>query len=627
MIVFYLLSWFFITILFYHKKSLKITLIKSYIIFSLLQVVVLELLSIWSIISFCVLSFFWASLSIILLIVIAKFYGFRFILNFISDFLNYLKSINPFYYLVYIILFVTNLLYPPNNFDSLAYHLARVVHWTQNGNLNFYQTNSIRELTTPPLAEYKILHLYILNGNDRLISMVQFTSMLLIIPTLTAILDLLIKPYQKKLCLLLSIIIVPSIFMLTFQSTTTQTDLIASCFVLMLLYWGVKPILAGQLEIENILFLCFSAALTYFTKPNALVFILPTCILLGIVYLIKFKWNVLIIIPSFFLCFIAINGLFLHRIYSMYGNFLGEIAEKNINNEFTVKIMISNLIKNISMHMTMPLYGQPEFVVRIVTKLHKILGLELNNPMTSIWGEYWLDYHFNEDMVGNFFYLMIFLISFVLFCFETKEKDDNYRLIGFSYIFSLIIGYCLFSLIAPWQPWQTRLDLPWFVLTLPFVIYSLVNCDLKIQIGILNNTFHLSVFHLGIFIFLIISPILFNNPNKYPRALFINTREERYFPSYAVVKNSYISASNFIKSSGYKKIGLTFGWNDWEYPIWVLSDALKNDIQLNYLGQDYPNKGYNKLSDADVWIGIGSPDPSAVLIKDFGYLKIWKAPD
>ncbi|MFG0250589.1 MAG: hypothetical protein ACF8OB_17015, partial [Phycisphaeraceae bacterium JB051] len=42
---------------------------------------------------------------------------------------------------------------PPNNWDSLTYHMSRVAHLAQNKTLDFYATPFLRQLTMPPLAE------------------------------------------------------------------------------------------------------------------------------------------------------------------------------------------------------------------------------------------------------------------------------------------------------------------------------------------------------------------------------------------------------------------------------------------------------------------------------------------
>jgi hypothetical protein len=51
---------------------------------------------------------------------------------------------------------------PPNNWDSMAYHLPRIEHWIQNKNIYPYPTNIVRQVLTSPLSEYIIANFQIL---------------------------------------------------------------------------------------------------------------------------------------------------------------------------------------------------------------------------------------------------------------------------------------------------------------------------------------------------------------------------------------------------------------------------------------------------------------------------------
>jgi hypothetical protein len=68
---------------------------------------------------------------------------------------------------------------PPNNVDSLYYHVARVAHWTQNQSLEHYATARQNQLLKPIWAETAILHLRLLWGGNRPSSLVQWFSMVL----------------------------------------------------------------------------------------------------------------------------------------------------------------------------------------------------------------------------------------------------------------------------------------------------------------------------------------------------------------------------------------------------------------------------------------------------------------
>lgn len=65
---------------------------------------------------------------------------------------------------------------PPNTWDSMTYHMSRVVHWIQNGGVAHYPTYNLPQLFHPPFAEFGITHLHILSNSDRLANLVQWFS-------------------------------------------------------------------------------------------------------------------------------------------------------------------------------------------------------------------------------------------------------------------------------------------------------------------------------------------------------------------------------------------------------------------------------------------------------------------
>ncbi|MBA2707598.1 MAG: hypothetical protein H0U59_07325 [Gemmatimonadaceae bacterium] len=65
----------------------------------------------------------------------------------------------------------------PVAWDALTYHLPRVSHWIQNGDLRHYPTHIDRQLWISPGAEYHLLHVELLNGTDRLVNFLQWAAL------------------------------------------------------------------------------------------------------------------------------------------------------------------------------------------------------------------------------------------------------------------------------------------------------------------------------------------------------------------------------------------------------------------------------------------------------------------
>jgi len=66
-----------------------------------------------------------------------------------------------------LVLFVIALVSPPNNVDSMIYHMSRVTHWAQNRSIRHFATSNFGQNIKPIWAEVAILNLIVLWGSDR----------------------------------------------------------------------------------------------------------------------------------------------------------------------------------------------------------------------------------------------------------------------------------------------------------------------------------------------------------------------------------------------------------------------------------------------------------------------------
>jgi hypothetical protein len=118
---------------------------------------------------------------------------------------------------------------PPDNFDSLVYHLSRVGYWMQYKSFYPWPTPTLHQTTFPMNAEMGVLWTVLWWGTDQLAGFVQWTALLAVMLGIYGLARLLgcSRPQSAFPALLF-----PTLTQVLYQSSTTQNDIVTSSF------WG-----------------------------------------------------------------------------------------------------------------------------------------------------------------------------------------------------------------------------------------------------------------------------------------------------------------------------------------------------------------------------------------------------
>ncbi|MBN1681173.1 MAG: glycosyltransferase family 39 protein [Anaerolineae bacterium] len=177
---------------------------------------------------------------------------------------------------MYLVFAAVILVMPPNNWDSMTYHMARVGHWSQHASFYKWYTPILRQTAFPMNAELGIFWTTLVMGTDTFVEFVQWISVPVAMLAIVGLARLLGFSRPQSICAALLWATLPEIAL---QATTTQNDLVVSAFfasMCYLLLLGLKTGHRGALVLSGVAFgLGLGTKSTFFfTMPGLAVFLL-----------------------------------------------------------------------------------------------------------------------------------------------------------------------------------------------------------------------------------------------------------------------------------------------------------------------------------------------------------------
>ena len=453
----------------------------------------------------------------------------------------------------------TAIVYPPNTWDSMTYHMPRVLHWINNKSVLFYPTEIARQNYQMPLAEFAILHLQVLTGSDLYANLVQWVSFLALIclgVVVAAELGL-----NRKLQLI-SAIIVATLPMGILQASSTQNDLVVSVFLMSFALFMLR--LRQGLNTENLLFAAISLGLALLTKGTAYIFGAALGISLALPLLLdqRQKTSEFIKVGAALamtvMIALALNTGHFWRNHQLYGHPLSTQGDDYRNQDMSLSTLESNLLRNVALHLGTPYEQVNSYQIRFI---HDFLGSGLNDPQTTWTGTtFSIPNSRHEDTAGNLIHMLIAMFGTVIL-FISWIRGRNKELTW--YAVSILLGAVIYCWILKWQPWNSRLHTPLFVLAAPLLAFTITSGIAAKRIGYLVC--------LALIVYCI--PFALDNVSRSIVSLEWKNhdRKQLYFQNNHDLASEYYSIMNILQRKNVEEVGLYLGLDDWEYPFWALA--------------------------------------------------------
>lgn len=486
---------------------------------------------------------------------------------------------------------------PPNNWDSMTYHMGRVVHWIQNRSVDHYPSNIIRQIYPAPLSSFIVTQLQILSGSDRLANLPQWFSLVGSLIGVSLIARQLGADVRGQV---VSAVVCATIPMGILQASSTQNDYVIAFYLVCLAYTIVESI-QTKFELLWIAAAGASLGLSLLTKGTAYLYSFPFC--LWLVFSSVWRLRLRVWKPMFVFGAIALALNLPHylRNQQVFGSFLGESGQGLEANG--PRIFLSNIIRNVSLHLSTPVRSVNLITIRLVEGIHQIIGIDPSDPRITSPAGQGFDLHSrinHEDLAGNPAQLLLFIAATILLFVATRNLRQRQKYFLTTYWFVVLAGFLMFCLLIIWSPWRSRLHLPIFVLASPFIgtmlaialRRSLVNL---VAIGLLCLSLIWVCFNET-------RPLIVNSQiveTGRVENIFNQSRSNLYFLPRPDLQAAYTKAAEIIQAEACEMVGLNFGGNTWEYPLWVLlNNHARPHMRIEHVGLQPDNATILKTEEA-----------------------------
>ncbi len=494
---------------------------------------------------------------------------------------------------------------PPNNVDSLRYHMSRILHWSQNQGLQHYPSGTHAQLAFPIWAETAILNLRTLWGSDRPANLIQWMSMVGSLIGVSELARLLGASRRGQLVAAAAALSVP---MGILQATSTQNDYVVAFWAVCLAYYVILDQKQELPTLERVTF-GMALGLGMLSKGTFYVYALPL-VLWSIISKARrvgarqalTKWIALAAIAA------ALNIGFWVRNTATYGSPFGspELVRENFRFTLTSRARSpadnseeSRGISGSEAEAPSPGLGTwfSEAANGFVTRGSRVVALNLVTPssaLSSLRSEFveenpeWFGSDLpdfikiqawnHEDTAGNPLHLTLVPLS-IIGLLVVRRRPGAQLALQFALV--AFIGYLLLLLVfrVGASLDGLRFQLPFFVLWAPIVGF------LVSQVSAAWISYLLA----GGFLLTTLPWLLLNNTRPiigmppWPtrtRSVFVSSQADILFAFNSRLQVPYLSLAEELQTSGCSQVGLRIDSHDLEYPYWWILDAPQSGIQI-----------------------------------------------
>ncbi len=484
---------------------------------------------------------------------------------------------------------------PPQTWDSLTYHLARVAHWAQNASIWHYASGIERQISMTPGAELITLNNYVLIQGDKLASLTQWLAMLGSIVGIALITGRLgAGPHGQWLAVLCTLTLPIGLM----EASSTINDYVAT-------FWAVCAAVEVLDYTQNgqkasLFYMAVAAGLALYTKPTVIPYLAFFGLWAGYQLVRRMSWRASLQWGALAVGLVMmINAGYLTRNQITYGSLINPSdVHLQANQLYTPQALLSNLLKYMGVHAGF-LHADAwnHWVYLTIVKIHFKIGIKPEDPRLTENGIFTVGSPSTADDFGtNPYHAALFLLcsAALLICWVWKKRG-NLALLYAGLVAAGFVGYCY---IYKWQIFSLRLETVFFVLFCPVVGYTI---DLLVTRALFNGQARLVgvlvaaglVYTSLPWILKIDSrPLIPTNRNTDIPSVLTTSRDRLYYGAAPGFQSMVHDLTDPIIQQGCNQVGMMINGDDPEYYFWVELGAPRKDLQIEWIVAGTPSERY-----------------------------------
>jgi hypothetical protein len=446
---------------------------------------------------------------------------------------------------------------PPNNWDSMTYHMPRQVHWMQQASVAHYATPEIRQVVMPPMAEFAGLHLMILSGGDLWANLVQWFALAMTALTASLIARELGARARGQSLAALLVVTNP---MAAMQAVNTKNDLVLALWACAMAYFVLRVWTARRCPADRAALIGLTLGLMVATKGTGLIVGLPISLVAAVAILSAQRWRGLLTGAAIGVIALAMSAGHFSRNMQDFGSpttpSKGVPGLSLANETFTPVAIASNTIRNVSLHAGTPWDRVNAASESAIERLHNWMGIAATDSRTTYLG---LNFavvrrNLSEDVAPTPVHMALALT--VVPVLLVLQRRNRVLLVAALISYTTFLLFCI---VLKWQPWHARLHLPIVCLFAPIAATALAE--------VWRGT--LAAATAGLAMFVVAPSILWGEqkPLLGSPSIFTATWEENLFRTRTDLIEPLREAVDVIKRIEPRTMAILRVDNQWSYPF------------------------------------------------------------